>query len=147
KRIQVAHRDALMDTMDWLKDNAVFTRVRAGGIAQIDTRGLIAAAFAHHDTPSGDPQLHTNEVVANRVQGVDGKWRTLDSRVLHRAAVAASELYDTALADHLTIELGVDWEHRVRKVGLTRDRESFGFEIVGVPPELIAEFSSRTEQI
>lgn len=147
KRIQVAHRDALMDTMDWLQDNAVFTRVGAGGIAQIDTRGLIAAAFDHHDTRSGDPQLHTHVVVANRVQGVDGKWRTLDSRVLHRAAVAASELYDTALADHLTTELGVDWEHRVRKVGLTRDRESFGFEIVGVPPELIAEFSSRTEQI
>lgn len=147
KRIQVAHREALMDALDWLQDNAVFTRTGAGGVAQIDTHGVIAAAFDHHDTRSGDPQLHTHVVVANRVQGVDGKWRTLDSRVLHRAAVAASELYDTALADHLTAELGVDWEHRVREIGVTRDRESFSFEVAGVPPDLIAEFSSRSEQI
>lgn len=49
-------------------------------------------------------------LIANRVQGEDGRWRTLDSGgVLFPSVVALSETYDDLLADHLTRELGVRW--------------------------------------
>ena len=39
----------------------------------------------------GDPLLHTHLVIANRVQGPDGRWTALDGRDLyrHRLALAA----------------------------------------------------------
>ena len=46
----------------------------ADGIAQVDTTGLIAAAFDHRDSRAGDPNLHTHVAVSNKVQaiGADG---------------------------------------------------------------------------
>jgi conjugative relaxase-like TrwC/TraI family protein len=70
----------------------------------------VAAAFDHYDSREHDPQLQTHVVIANRVQGEDGRWRTLDSRgVLFPSVVALSETCDDLLADHLTRELGVRW--------------------------------------
>jgi len=48
-------------------------------------------------------------VLANKVRGLDGRWRSLDSRALHHAAVALSELYDDLLADRLTRVANVAW--------------------------------------
>ena len=75
---------------------------------------MVAAAFDHWDTRTGDPNLHTHVVIANKVQGPDGKWRSVDSRALHHAAVAVSELYDDLLADHLAHRLPVRWGWRSR---------------------------------
>ena len=50
-----------------------------------------APPFDHRESRSGEPDLHTHVAVANKVQGVDGKWRSLDARGLHALGVAASE--------------------------------------------------------
>jgi conjugative relaxase-like TrwC/TraI family protein len=142
EQVAAAHYDAVNDVLDLIQDQAVFTRTGDGGIAQIDTRGAIATAFDHWDTRSGDPQLHTHLVIANRVQSKDGQWKTLDGRVLFRSAVAMSEIHNVLLADGLTRRLGVHWDLRDR--GQQRNP---AFEITGVPDELLHEFSSRTEQI
>ena len=71
---------------------------------------MIAAAFDHWDSRKGDPQLHTHVTVANRVQGPDGRWRTLDSATLHRAVVAYSETYNQLLADEVTRRTGLAWD-------------------------------------
>ncbi|GAA2811764.1 hypothetical protein GCM10010522_31910 [Kribbella solani] len=142
EQIVAAHHDAVRDVVALIESQAAFTRTGSGGVAQIDTRGLIGAAFDHWDTRSGDPQLHTHVVVANRVQGPDGAWRTLDGRVLYRAAVAMSEVHNVFLADNLSRRLGINWELRER--GSQRNP---AFEISGIPDKLIAEFSARTEQI
>ena len=143
EQIVAAHHEAVHDVVSLIEQHAAFSRTGGQGIAQIDTRGLIAAAFDHWDTRSGDPQLHTHVVVANRVQGnEDGAWRTLDSRALHRATVAMSEIHNVFLADNLTRRLGVGWELRER--GLQR---SPAFEMVAIPDDLIREFSARTQQI
>lgn len=105
-------------------------------------RGVVATAFDHYDSRSGDPQLHMHVVIANRVQAADGKWRTLDGRPMHAAVVAVSEYYNALLADHLTRIFGIGWEARDRG----RDRNP-AWEIVGVPDELLREFSSRTVDI
>ncbi len=94
-------------------------------IAQIDTHGLIAAAFDHYDSRDGDPNLHTHVAIANKVQGVDGRWRALDARALYRITVAASEHYNTTFQTALTAALGVTWtaqtDHRRAGTGV-RDR-------------------------
>ncbi|WP_410790573.1 MobF family relaxase [Kribbella sp. C-35] len=142
EQIVAAHHDAIHDVLELIEQHAAFTRTGDHGVVQLDVRGLIAAVFDHWDTRSGDPQLHTHVVVANRVQGLDGDWRTLDSRTLHRSIVAMSEIHNVFLADNLSRRLGVNWELRER--GSQRNP---AFEIDAVPDELIREFSARTEQI
>ncbi len=118
-----AHHDTLDDIIDYLEREVIFTRVGHAGVAQVNTRGIIAAAFDHWDSRGGDPNLHTHLAVANRVQTIDGTWLTIDSRGLHHAIVAVSELYDTMLADRLTRELGVDWEARDARPAHRRPRD------------------------
>jgi conjugative relaxase-like TrwC/TraI family protein len=142
EQIVAAHHEAVADVLSLIEQHAAFTRSGDGGIAQLDTRGLIAVAFDHWDSRSGDPQLHTHVVVANRVQGPDGAWRTLDGRVLYRAAVAMSEVHNVLLADHLARRLGVNWGLRERG-----PRRNPAFEIDAIPDDLIHEFSARTAQI
>jgi hypothetical protein len=63
--------------------------------------------------------LHPDVAVSAKVQGVDGKWRALDMRVLHAMAVSASETYNTAVEDELRTRLGGG--------GLARSRMHIGF--------------------
>jgi len=143
EQIVAAHHDAIDDVVKLIERQALFTRTGEDGVAQLDTRGMIATAFDHWDTRSGDPQLHTHVVVANRVQGLDdGEWRTVDGKVLFAATVAMSEVHNALLADNLSLRLGVMWQLRERG-----ERRNAAFEIDGIPDELIREFSSRTEQI
>ncbi|MDH5134304.1 MULTISPECIES: MobF family relaxase [unclassified Microbacterium] len=137
--ITQAHHAAMRDTIALLEDRVAATRVGAGGIAQMPIVGVIATAFDHYDSRAADPQLHTHVVVSNKVQGEDGCWRTLDSRRLHKAAVALSESYNAFVTDHTARLLGVTWV----PVDRGKDRNT-GWEIEGVPAALIAEFSRRT---
>lgn len=137
--IAQAHHAAMRDTIALLEDRVAATRVGAGGIAQMPIVGVIATAFDHYDSRAADPQLHTHVVVSNKVQGEDGRWRTLDSRRLHKAAVALSESYNAFVTDHTARLLGVTWV----PVDRGKDRNT-GWEIEGVTAALIAEFSSRT---
>ena len=137
--IAQAHHAAMRDTIALLEDRVAATRVGASGIAQMPIVGVIATAFDHYDSRAADPQLHTHVVVSNKVQGEDGRWRTLDSRRLHKAAVALSESYNAFVTDHTARLLGVTWV----PVDRGKDRNT-GWEIEGVPAALIAEFSRRT---
>src|SRR5262249_19716490 len=82
RAVREAHEHAKDSALAMLEAHAAFTRTGTGGIAQIDTHGLIAAAFDHYDSRDGDPNLHTHVAIANKVQGVDGRWRALDARAL-----------------------------------------------------------------
>ncbi|GAA3598509.1 MobF family relaxase [Kribbella ginsengisoli] len=142
EQIASAHYQAIDDVLHLLEEQTAYTRTGVDGVAQHKAKGLIAAAFDHWDSRSGDPQLHTHLVVANRVQAPDGQWRTLDGRVLFSAAVAMSEVHNVLLADQLNNRIGTIWDLRERG-----PRRNPAFEIDGIPDELIKEFSSRTEQI
>jgi conjugative relaxase-like TrwC/TraI family protein len=140
--IEAAHHSAVADTLAYLERHAAFTRTGHDGVHQVRTKGLIVAAFDHPDTRTGDPNLHTHAVVANRVQGPDGQWRSLDSRVLHHAAVAASELYDSLLSDQLTRRLPVGFAWRSRG-----QRRSPAYELDGISDDLLGVFSTRSHDI
>jgi len=144
EQVYEAHRAAVADALAVIERDVARTRVGTDGVAQVHTRGIIGAAFDHWDSRAGDPHLHTHVVIANRVQGPDGGWRTLDSRgALFPSVVAMSELYDNLLADHLTARLGTDW--RVRRTH--RSTRSVSWEVDGVPDALIEEFSIRRRHI
>lgn len=145
--IAQAHHAAIRDVIELLERDVAMTRIGAkgprGAVAQVEVRGVIATAYDHYDSRASDPQFHTHVVVANRVQAVqDGKWRTLDSRAIYAAVTGLSEHYNAVLSDHLAQILGVGWEARERGAG-----RSTAWEIVGVPQELMDEFSSRTRDI
>lgn len=118
ERIAAAHHAAVADVAAYMERDVAATRAGATGrdraVAQVEVTGLIATAYDHFDSRAGDPHLHTHVVISNKAKTVlDGKWRSLDSRPMHAATVALSELHEAVFADHLTRALGVEWERRV----------------------------------
>ncbi|WP_138444696.1 MobF family relaxase [Sinomonas susongensis] len=147
ERIAAAHHAAVAEVVAYMERDVAATRAgatgRNGAVAQVDVTGLIAAAYDHFDSRARDPHLHTHVVISNKVQTVlDGKWRSLDSRPMHAATVALSELHEAVFADLLTRALGVGWEVRDRG----RDRNPV-WAITGVPEQLVGEFSTRARHI
>ncbi|CUU60762.1 conjugative relaxase domain-containing protein, TrwC/TraI family [Parafrankia irregularis] len=143
--IKAAHQVAWQSVLDYADIEIALTRRGAGGIAQVETHGLIAAAFDHFDSRAGDPNLHTHVVISAKVQGLDGKWRALDATALHRAAVALSERYTSRIEQELTARLGVVFANRTEP-GVRGGKRPVR-EIVGVPDVLLLEFSSRRQAI
>ncbi|WP_420119926.1 MobF family relaxase [Nakamurella sp.] len=144
EQLYLAHRAALAATFELIEAEATFTRLGRHGVRRVRVNGLVAAAFDHWDSRKGDPQLHTHVTVANRVQGPDGRWRTLDGATLHQAAVAYSDTYDLLLADEVTRRTGLTWGPRERRAGSNR---RVGRELTPVPDALIAAFSQRSADI
>jgi conjugative relaxase-like TrwC/TraI family protein len=140
--MHAAHVRALRFVIGYAEEHVFSSRSGKNGVLHEDVRGVIAVAFDHWDSRAGDPQLHTHVAVLNRVQTADGKWRTLDSRSLFKAAVAMSELYNGVLSDYLTAQLGVGWEPVSRRLSLVPK-----YEITGVPAALREEFSKRSAEI
>jgi conjugative relaxase-like TrwC/TraI family protein len=138
-QIERAHQAAFHDALRFLEQHALFTREGPGGIRQVNVRGLVAAAFTHRDSGAGDPDLHTHVAVANKVQTLNGRWLSVDGRVLFKATVAASETYNTALERHLSDRLGVRLADRPD----TDPRKRPVREIVGVHPALMQRWSTR----
>jgi hypothetical protein len=104
----------------------------------VSGQGLLAVGFDHRTSREGDPLLHTHLVIANRVQGLDGRWTALDGRDLYRHRLAADAIYRATYQRQLSRTLGVEWTaadihgHR---------------ELQGMPKDLVRGFSKRTDQI
>jgi conjugative relaxase-like TrwC/TraI family protein len=141
--IERAHRAAVADALRFIEEQALFTRTGPQGIRQVNVHGLVAAAFTHRDSRAGDPDLHTHVAVANKVQTLDGRWLSIDGRVLFKAKVAASETYNTALEQHLRDTLGVRFAARP---GTDPGKRPIR-EIVGVDPRLNQRWSTRRAHI
>ena len=81
--------------------------------------------------------LHTHLVIANRVQGPDGRWTALDGRDVYRHRLAADAIYR-----HLPTRPRPDTRSRVDTSGHPRQPGA-----QGLPEDLIRLFSKRTSQI
>jgi conjugative relaxase-like TrwC/TraI family protein len=104
-----------------------------------DAREVPVAIFPQHTSRNGDPQLHVHVLWLNKVETVrDGKWRSIDSRGLHRNKGAGSALAAFALETGLTRRFGFEWAYRPASKGRV---------IAGFPEKAIAKFSSRRAQI
>ncbi len=103
----------------------------------IQTEGYLAAAFTEYRSRADDPQMHTHVVIANKVRGEDGVWRTIDGRLLYRHQLAAGYLHEAVLRKELTERLGVRWQS-VHK-GMA--------DIEGFTRGQVEAFSRRREQL
>lgn len=141
--VQQAHEAAIADVVKFLEEQVIMTRRGAGGVRQIDIDGgLIATKFRHYDSRSGDPNLHDHLVISNRVKGADGRWSAIDGRTLFQWNVAASELYNAKLAEHLEQTLGL-----VCVPDAAKSELSPVMEIAGFDREIMERFSSRRSEI
>jgi conjugative relaxase-like TrwC/TraI family protein len=141
--IERAHQAAVNDALAFIEKHALFTRTGPQGIRQVNVRGLVGAAFTHRDSRAGDPDLHTHVAVANKVQTLDGRWLSIDGRVLFKAKVAASETYNTSLEQHLRDTLRVRFAARPGSDPSKRPIR----EIVGVDTRLTERWSTRRAHI
>ncbi|MDG4756221.1 MobF family relaxase [Micromonospora sp. WMMD718] len=141
--VEQAHSSAWRTVLADAENTVIKTRAGRAGVAQLDaTSGVIAATFDHYDSRTGDPNLHTHVAIANRVKTADGKWRTIDSRALHAAAVSMSEQYNAAVVHTVAERLG----GTVVAVDHGRGRRPV-YEIAGVPDTLRTLFSGRRASI
>jgi hypothetical protein len=109
-----------------------------GGVQHVSGQGLLAVGFDHRTSREGDPLLHTHLVVANRVQGPDGRWAALDGRDLYRHRLAADAIYRASYQRELLRTLGVEWA----------PADAYGNrELQGISEDLVRGFSKRTGQI
>jgi len=118
--IERADQAAVKEALAFIEKHALFTGTGPQGIRQVNVRGLVAAAFTHWEQPGRGPDLHTHVAVANKVQTLDGRWLSIDGRLLFKANVAASETYNTALEQHLHETWGCGRRtarHRPRRSG------------------------------
>ncbi len=139
-RITEAHDRAVAATLAWVERNAAETRMKDGQTGQIARTGnqkIVAAVFRHDTSRNLDPQLHTHAVLANMVQGEDGKWRSMANEGLYEKQKLIGMLYRNELAAGLA-RLGYDIE---------KSHADGRFEIAGVPREAIAAFSTRRAEI
>ncbi|WP_157124788.1 MobF family relaxase, partial [Nocardia pseudovaccinii] len=143
EKIEAAHHAAIRDALAYLEKHAAYTRLGACGVRQVDTEGIIAAAYTHRDSRAGDPDLHTHVVVSAKVRTLDGSWRAIDSNQLYLHNVAASEVYNTRLEAYLGEALGLEFAERPGQVAGKRPVR----EIVGVTADLNELWSKRNAEI
>ncbi|MUK03018.1 relaxase domain-containing protein [Vibrio cholerae] len=142
KAVEAAHNEAIAETITFLEKNAVYTRRGPQGVRQIDVKeGLVATQFRHYDSRAGDPQLHDHVVIANKVQGADGKWSSLDGRTLYKMNVAASETYNAKVIEKVCASLGVSTVARATGGGEPV------YEVAGIDLDAIHRASSRRTNI
>jgi len=75
-----AHRDAVAEVLDRF-ESGVGARVTQGGKTEHEQTGNAQiASFEHHMSASGDPHLHTHNVVSNATICEDGRARAIDAK-------------------------------------------------------------------
>jgi hypothetical protein len=132
-----AHHQATEQALAYLEEH-VGARRGHGGCEHVAGDGLVAVGFDHRTSRAGDPLLHTHVIVANRVQGPDGRWTVLDGRDLYRHRLAADAIYRGAYQRALSRSLGVEWS----------GADQYGNrEVAGIPDELVRAFSKRADAI
>ena len=163
-RIVDAHDRAVAATLAWVEKNAAETRMKdpgsspgqapgsspgqapgsspgqapeTGKMARVGDQKIVAATFRHDTSRNLDPQLHSHSVIANMVQGEDGKWRSMANEGLYLQQKLIGMLYRNELAASLR-RLGY---------GIEKTHADGRFEIAGVSRDTIEAFSTRRAEI
>ncbi len=140
ERIVGTHDRAVKATLAWVQKNAVRTRMQdpeTGRMVRAGDQKAVVATFRHDTSRNLDPQLHTHSVLANMVQGEDGKWRTMANEGLYARQKLIGAIYRNELAAGLT-KLGYD---------IDKTHADGRFELEGVSREAIRAFSTRRAEI
>ncbi|MEL6773127.1 MAG: MobF family relaxase [Pseudomonadota bacterium] len=136
RRLVAAHDAAVAAALAKVERALATTRYNAKEGLQFETTGnLVVASFRHDLSRNQDPQLHTHAVVVNMTESPRG-WRSVYSKPFFDAKLATGLAYRQELA------------MQVRALGYEVERGPQGFfEIRGVDPNVMREFSSRRAEI
>ena len=139
-QVRAAHVAAVEDAgLGYLEEHAALTRRGRNGVMVKDTDGLVVARFEHRTSRALDPQLHSHCLILNKVRDPqDGSWRALHGHAVFEEAKTAGMLYQAGLRAELTRRLGLAW------APVTEHGQA---ELAGMPPDLLARFSTRTEEV
>lgn len=135
KQIAAAHRDAVHAALDYIQDEAAYTRSGKGG-TRVHRADIAVAMFEHGTSRALDPQLHTHALLINVGVGKDGEPRALVHPAVYGHAMTAGALYRAELAHQLE-----------RRLQLVIEREGIAFKVAGVSEALCKEMSKRRAQI
>lgn len=135
-RILALHERAVRIALSEL-ENFAETRVRQLGKNESrETQNLVGATFRHDTSRELDPHLHTHCVIMNATfDPVENRWKALQTEGMYRAQKFVENLYYHELGKGL------------RSLGYELVNHARGFELKGVPAEVIARFSKRHSQI
>ena len=138
QRLLDAHMQAVRQTMGWVEKNfaegRVYTENPKGNPVQ--TGNLAYAIFQHDTSRKLDPQAHLHVVIANLTK-VAERWQALHNDQLWKNNSIIGSVYHAALRT-LVEDLG----YRTELTG-----KHGQFEIEGVPPAVVREFSQRREEV
>lgn len=140
KAVLQAYERSIRFALDHIQQNALQTRkfdaasgkqVRSGG------QTMVAALFRHDISRNGDAQTHTHAVLLNMVRGKEEKWRSIESLSLYKNKKQFGAIFRSHLA------------HELQNLGYGIDRRGPEglFEIKDFPKELIAQLSTRSQDI
>ena len=136
RRIIEAHQEASTFALRELEQFAA-TRIRKGGIEDKDrvTGNLVSAAFLHTSSRALDPQVHTHFVLFNATwDNTERRWKALQTSAMFDAIHYGTAAYRNELA------------RRLHQLGYSLRRTGTAFEIEGVSPVLIDQFSKRSKE-
>ncbi|MFE9247151.1 MobF family relaxase [Nocardiopsis sp. NPDC006938] len=127
--------EAMLDVM---QDLAGTARAGAQGATTMEAKGWVVASFLRTWNQARDPFLYVRNLVLNRVERADGKWRSFDSSLIMKARAWGAAVGERATSEALVDLLGL---------GLVRRTEGGSLEIEGIPEPVLELFSVRAAQV
>lgn len=140
ERILEAFRDSVRETMEEMEAEAK-SRVRKGGRNEDRITGnLTWGEFVHFtarpEDGVPDPHLHAHCFVFNATfDGEERRWKAVQIGDLKRDAPYFEAVFHSRLA------------RRLEELGLPTQRTQTGWELAGIEPETLGNFSRRTARI
>lgn len=137
------HDFANQKILEYIQENLAFTRVtnpitKKREMVKVDS--IIAASFKHHVNRAKDPQLHTHNVISNIVF-CNGKNFSLEPTKIYENQKLLDQMYHNIVAQEIEKKLGYKVEFFQNEGGI------FEAHISGLRPDLLANFSKRTEEV
>ncbi len=143
--IHGCHDRAVNAAIAYAEQVACWGREGKDGVEVVPGSGFVAAAYRHRTSRPPekgaipDPQTHTHVLVANVVEHPDGTWGALDGRATYAWKMALGAMYRQALVCELeAADIHLPWK---------ATRADRGLIEVDFPPDLLAAFSRRRDQI
>ncbi len=133
-----AHDDAVRDTLTFIEQHYVASRLKRGDDIQVEKTGKgLFAVFRHDVSRELDPQTHSHALLLNVTHHAD-KYRSIHPDVFLPYVKQLGMLYRMRLAQNL-LEHGYQLKYTDKRKGF--------FEIEQVPESYLELFSKRAQQI
>jgi len=136
ERLVAAHERAVTEALAELESLACRQDGQGINKRHVPTGQLAGAVFRHGESRALDPHLHSHAFIFNVTADGSQKGRltALESRTFFDQTRYLSEVYRNALA------------REVQLLGYSIERRKHGFELAGVPAELMERFSKRAQE-